>query len=529
MVARLLLIASVCSACSLDGLADGAGAQGGAPTTTSTGGAGGDGGSPVGAGGAGGGPAMSRFVWIESIGNAETQATSPFATDPNGASLRMSEPDASGAVWLALVTVGELDPDGAGPFIGGAPGFHGLFLVELQADGSVTAFQSYLGPPEDIDNGLVVDDIVRSGAGVGVVGTFRTGTIDFGIGTITQPNTTADDGFLLVADEDGQAIAARHFTGLSNDTQTARALASFGGKLFVGGKLKQSFSIVDVSDDTVEATCAFEDTKEVFERAYVALFDETTLACEKLQTLTAVDSGAAQQVFGVAADASGVYLAGSYTRQLIAAPLPAMPATAAAEGFVVALQPDLTPVWTARATSGQGTGDDALRSIFIAGTKLVVGGYLEDGTGPQLPSFGRVQTGTVCTFTEGPTDYDGFVGILTKNSGDCTAATLLDANGVDQVRAVAPDGDGVLATGFTDGFPGLETTAADPSSRSGFLARLDSSLIVTGGAAIGGTSLDYVDGARAVDGGFLVAGSYGVPFDVLESERDFFVGKIELE
>jgi hypothetical protein len=533
MSARFLLIASVCSACSLDGLADGggAGAEGGAASTVTVGGAGAQGGFAEGAGGSGGEPPMSRFVWLSSIGNAASQATSPFPTDPHGSSLRMSTPDESGAVWLGLVTRGVLDPDGPGGFEpAGMADAQSLFLLELQADGSVTAFEGYVGPPAGIENGLSVDGIVRNGAGVAVVGSFRTGSIDLGIGTITQPNTNSDDGYLLVADADGQAIAARHFTGLNNRNQTARAVTAFGGTLFVAGKLKQSFSVVDASDSSIDAACAFEIDDEIFERGYVASFDDTTLACDTLYTLTAVDNAATQQVYGVAADASGVYLAGGFTRQIIATPVPVVPGVSGEEGFVVALKPDLAPgaIWVARSTSSQGSANDSLRSIFIAGNRLIVGGYLAAGTGSQTPTFGKLANGAICTLEE-PVSIDGFVGALKKNNGDCIAAVRLGGDGVDQVRMVTPDGEGVLATGFTEGIEGLETTAAVPLTRNGFLARLDDGLMLTGGAALGGTALDYVDGARAIDGGFLVAGSYGLPFDFLTSQDDVFVGKIELE
>ncbi|MBL8740857.1 MAG: hypothetical protein JNK04_07180, partial [Myxococcales bacterium] len=283
MFARLLLIASVCCACSLQGLADGGGGDGagGAPTTTTTtvGGASGDGGSSVTTGGAGGAPDVSRFVWLESIGNGESQATSPFSTDPHGSSLRMSEPDAAGAVWLAVVTSGELDPDGPGGFEAmGMAGTRGLFLIEVQSDGAISAFHGYPGPPTSIENGLSVDGVARVGIGVAVVGTFRTGSIDFGIGVITQNNANADDGYLLVADASGQAVAARQITGTSGDTQTARAVAALGSTVLAAGKLKRSWAVKDAATGVADPSCAFDDAAEVFERAYVASFDADTLS-----------------------------------------------------------------------------------------------------------------------------------------------------------------------------------------------------------------------------------------------------------
>ncbi|MBL8742480.1 MAG: hypothetical protein JNK04_15330, partial [Myxococcales bacterium] len=261
-------------------------------------------------------------------------------------------------------------------------------------------------------------------------------------------------------------------------------------------------------------------------------FDADTLSCDTLYTLTATDNGATQQVLGVAADASGVYLAGSFTRQIIAAPLMSLPVVSGEDGFVVALKPDLSPgaAWIARATSSLGGASDQLRSIAIDGTRLVVGGHLGTGTGSNTPSFGRATGGEVCTL-EAPVTVtiDGFVGVLQKSNGDCLGATRLGEGGVDHVRAVIPDGQGVIATGFTDGMAGLETTVAAPLSRNGFIARLDASLGLVGGIALGGTSLDYVDGARPVQGGVVVAGSFGAPFDLLTTQDDFYVGKLELE
>jgi len=532
MYARFMVIAAVASACSLGGLADGGGAGGDTASTSSIGGAGGQGGVATGAGGVGGEPPVSRFVWQASFGNQGIQATSPFSTDPHGSTLRLSAPSATGAVWVAFTTSGLLDPDGdGGASPAGVVDMQSLFLLELQPDGAVSAFRGYTGPPASVENGLSVDAITRDGEGVIVVGSFRTGSLDLGVGTVTQSNTGADDAFMLVLDADAEPIAARHITGLSNDTQTARAATTFDDTLYVGGKFRQSFSLVDPATDIVDAGCAFEDIDEVFDRAYVTSFDLATLACVTLYSFTAVDPGAAQQVFDIAVDDSGVYLAGSYTRQIIASPIAVLPSTSAEDGFVIALKPNLVAGarWVARATSSRGSANDALRAIQLGDDRVWVGGYLAAGTGTQTPTFGRLAEGTICSDLAGPMNIDGFVGSLDRASGDCIAARLLGGDGVDQVRTISVSGAGIVVGGFSDGLPGLETSIASPLTRNGFFARLDASLVVTGGVALGGTSLDYVDGVREIDGGYLVAGSFGAPFDFLAGQDDFFVGALLLE
>ncbi|MCP6576677.1 hypothetical protein NL496_28700, partial [Klebsiella pneumoniae] len=70
-------------------------------------------------GGEGGG-FESAFDWIASIGNDETQGTSPYPTDAgSGSTLRVSEPGPDGTVWIAAATKGSIDPDGPGGLAGG--------------------------------------------------------------------------------------------------------------------------------------------------------------------------------------------------------------------------------------------------------------------------------------------------------------------------------------------------------------------------------------------------------------------------
>lgn len=256
------LISASIMGCSLDGLTDGsAGATssaGGAPTGGGDLGGGGGFGGEGGAGGEGGSGPTSAFAWIRSLGNAESQGTSPFASDFHGSSIRVSDPDpVTGAVWVAAVTVGAIDPDGGGEFTpGGQPEHRSLFVFEL-LDGELLQFNSFLGPLA-AEASMSVDAVTRlDSGGVAVIGTFRLGSIELGeeLGAMVQPST--DDGFVLLLDDTGAAVDAWQLTGVSNDFQQARGVAAVGSILYVAGRFKQSFDVRKPGDATPDPLCNY--------------------------------------------------------------------------------------------------------------------------------------------------------------------------------------------------------------------------------------------------------------------------------
>lgn len=539
MLHRFVPLLGICAACSLEGLADGgagAGGRGGAGgasvTTTSASSS-----SQGGAGGEGAGGAQSAFTWIRSVGNDFIQGTSPYGAEAgSGSSLRVSEAGPSGEVWLAFATKGAVDPDGPGGLAAlGNPASYNLFALELGSDGSVLHFAALSGDFDDLDEPLSVGAVVRSTAGITIVGSLKGGTLELGaLGSITQNSLSQDDGFVLHLDQTGLVTHARQLG--SGNAQTARAAVVHEGKLLVAGKTKRTLSVTNPETGEADAPCALSKPMEEFERALVVVLDEADLTCTGIATFAATDVNAAQQAWAIAADASGVYVAGSFTRQLIAAPLAAVPASSSEDGFVVALEPDMTTPtvrWAARATSNRNGAPDGLRAALLSSGRLWIGGYLERGTSAisgQEPTIGIVDAtpDNDCTFAAAPEMRDGVVAVLDPTTGACAGALLLGGPQRDEVRALVPYGAGVAATGLTtEGIAGLDSSLG-AGSRDGFLARIDAEPEVTlvGGLSLGGVSWDYLDAARTTGGALLVAGSYDVPFDVLQGDADFFVGSL---
>ena len=516
--------------CSLDGLAEGGSAGGGGAaaatsTSVSAGGAGDGGGT--------GGSVESAFDWLRSVGNVGSQGTSPYPTDAgNGSSLRMSAPDANGAVWICAVTEGAIDPDGPGGYdAAGNATSRNLFLLELGEDGALLSFHAYAGDLVDVDDSLSVGAIERLDAGaIAVVGTFRGGTLDFGAaGMMTQSSQTQDDAFVVRFDADGVATIARQLGGAN--AQTARAAVYDGNRMLVAGKLKRTMKVTDPVTTLEDDGCAYSVGTEDFERATMLVFDPETLACKHLATLAGVDTSATQQAYGVWTDASGVYVVGGFTKQILAAPLAAVPAAAGEDGFVAAFENNLanpTPRWVARATSNRNSATDSLRAVYADGARVFVGGFLERGTsmvGGMDPALGVIG-GSPCAVAT-PVGRDGIVGVLDVTTGACLGTLLLGGVDEDEVHAITPTPLGIAASGFTtNGIAGLDASLRG-GSRDGFVALLDPALTISGGRVLGGTSWDYLDGAW-VDGAKLrVAGSYDTRFDFLDGQSDFFIGSLD--
>lgn len=541
-LAALLACAGL-AGCSLEGLADGPAAGGGGGggadvtvTTVSTGGAGGgqaSGGAGTGGGGGEGG-AGSAFTWLRSFGNELNQGTSPYVGDAGfGSTLRMSAPLPNGDVWLAAATSGAIDPDGPGGFEpAGNPASRNLFVLRLSADGDLLDFVTYEGTLADVDNSLTVGAIQAYDDGVAIAATFHGGSVDLqGAGVVTQSSPSIDDAFVVWLDPDGVAVAARQLGGAN--AQTARALFRVGDRLLMAGKLKKVLQVTDPLTGLPDSACTFSQNADVFERVLVAAFDLPTFSCLAIGTLGATDDSAVQQAHSLWADASGVYVAGSFNRQIVAPPLATVPATASEDGFAAAFEPDLgapVPRWVVRATSNRTSAVDGLRAIRGDGTRLYVGGYLESGNspvdaeGPSVALVDAIPDNDCLLDGNALKGRDGLVAVLDPATGACLGATLLGSFDGDEVRALSAHPDGVIASGLTTTtIPGLDDALAG-GSRDGFFVTLDPSLTIVGGRMIGGLSWDYMDAAHDGTGGVLLAGSFGAPFDQLTGQGDFFVG-----
>ncbi|NUO53378.1 MAG: hypothetical protein HOV80_31400 [Polyangiaceae bacterium] len=518
-------------ACSLEGLSDGTGggtsssttqtsASTAATSSSSTGGAGGE---------------ASVFTWVTSFGNDLVQGTRPYGSDAgSGSTLRMSDAGPDGDVWIAAATKGAIDPDGVGGSDAlGNPLSTNLFLAHVGADGTLLGFFAFEGNFLDIDDTLQIGGVVRlPGDAIAILGTLKGGNIDFGAaGTVEQTSAT-DDAFVVRIDANGVATHARELGGANS--QLLRAGALQGQKLLVTGRFKR---ILDVRgpDGASDAPCAYNQPMEDYERTLVASFDADNLSCTRLATFAATTASAVQQAHALAVDATGIYIAGTFTRELIAPPLPAMPKSAGEDGYIDAIEPSLqTPEarWTARLTSNRATANDGVRALALWGGSLWVGGFQERGTNAvmsQEPALGVVDMSVpTCTLAlaEG---RDGVVGRLDPSTGECEGAIVLGAAQEDEVRGMAALADGIVATGFTTGgIPALDGSAGG-GSRDGFFARFEGAgVVVAGGRTLGGVSWDYLDAARPVDGALVLGGSYDASFDVLKGHADFFVGKMTI-
>jgi hypothetical protein len=514
-------------ACSLEGLADGSGTTTAAATSSAS--------SSSQAGGGGeGGSTPSPFSWSRSFGNELVQGTSPYGTDAgSGSTLRASEPGPEGDVWIAAATRGMIDPDGAGGFdAAGSPDSANLFLLRVGKSGELLAFRALEGALADLDGALSVGAVVRQDGGTPVVvGTFRGGTIDVGsLGTLSQPNLSQDDAFVVRFDASGEPTQARQFGG-AND-QTLRAAVPTEQAVVVAGKFKRVLDIEDL-DGVADGACAYDQPMEGFERTLVAVLDPDTLACTDFVTFAATEDGAAQQAFAVAADTSGIYVGGSFSRQLIAAPHPTVLSSAGEDGFIAAIEPDLSAVrWIDRLTSNRYSANEGVRALALAGGSLWVAGFQDQGTSAVMggePTLGTPDAQPIddCVLAVA-VRRDGIVGRLDLATGACQGAVVLGGAEEDEVRGAVPFGAGVTVTGFTTvGVAGLAGEFA-AGSRDGFVAHLDTSqgVTLTGGLMLGGVSWDYVDFARHHDGAILVGGSFGSPFGGLEGTTDFYFGAL---
>jgi hypothetical protein len=527
----LVLSLLFAGACSLEGLSDGTGggtsasttqtAASTAATTSSTGGAGGE---------------ASVFSWVTSFGNDLVQGTSPYGSDAgSGSTLRMSDAGPDGDLWIAMATKGSIDPDGVGGAEAvGNPLSTNLFVAHVAADGALLGFFAFDGDFIDIDDTLQVGGVVRlPGDAVAILGTLKGGSLDFGpVGTVTM-TSASDDAFVVRIDATGTPTHVRQLGGANG--QVLRAGALTGQRLIVVGRFKRVLD-VRVPEGASDAACAYNQPMENFERSLVASFDVGDLACVRLATFAATTDGAVQQAHAVAVDASGIYVAGTFTRELIAPTLPAMNYSAAEDGYIVALEPNLQAPearWAARLTSNRASANDGARALSLWGGSLWVGGFQERGTNAVMsmePALG-VTDMSVPTCTLSLADgRDGVVGRLEPSTGECQGAVVLGAAQEDEVRGMAALDDGIVATGFTTvGIPTLDG-AAGGGSRDGFFARFDGAtgVTVSGGLMLGGVSWDYLDAARPVEGALVLGGSYDASFDVLTGHADFYVGKMTI-
>lgn len=533
------MLAAAACACSLDGLADGGASGGGGAATggAATGGApvGGAGGSGLGgsdgAGGSGG--AASAFEWIRSFGNGAIQGTSPVPTDAGaGSTLRISDVGPSGDVWVVAATKGSIDFDGDGPEPArGNPASANVFAAHLDDHGGILHLLSFDGELADIDDAVTVSSVLRfDDDSIAIAGSFKGGILHFDDTlSVTQTSQSSEDAFVVRVAADGTVQAARQIGGAN--AQTARAMTRRSGELFVAGKLKRALAVTNPADGVKDTACSFSANTEDFERVMVLELDAQTLTCSRLLTAAGLETSS-QQAFAITTDSDGVYVGGSYTRQIEVPSLAAMVSTSGEDGFVIAFDTSGVPVprWIARASSNHAGASDGVRALVRDGASLWVAGSLDQGT--TVVDTVDLSVGVVdanpaddCPL---PTtdDRDGFVAMLDPLTGACQGATLIGADFDDEVRWLSPRGGGVLAAGYTTvGIPGFDG-ALGGGSRDGFIASVISPGAVETGLLLGGGSWDYVDGAVLGGTTLIVAGSFDAPFDVLSGESDFFIGAL---
>ncbi len=526
---RLLIsVGLLVGGCSLEGLADGNGGTGGSGTTT----AGTNNTASTNATtGTGGGIQASVFTWVTSFGNELVQGTSPYATDSgSGSTIRISAPGPDGDVWVAAATKGAIDPDGSGGAEpAGTPDSYNLFVLRLDTAGEISVFRAFEGTLADIEDPLAVGAIERlPGGAFAVVGTIRGGSVDVSPAGVLSQGSATDDAYVIRFDDDGTPTHARQVGG--SNVQSLRAATLSGDTLVVGGRFKRVLEVEDPLGG-VDAACAYNVASEEYERMLVATFDPDTLVCTGFAMVGATDTSAVQQVRAVVADASGIYVAGSFTRQIVAAPSFDMPSSSGEDGFIVALAPDLSPVrWMSRLTSNRSAANDGLRGLAIAGGTLWVGGFHDRGTSAVMgmePMLGKVDGITtndcILPLADG---RDGVVGRLSLEDGSCEGALSIGGAQEDEVRVLMPSGEGVFAGGFTTvGVPGLDPSAGG-GSRDGFFALfVGPGVVLVGGRSLGGVSWDYLDALRVHEQALVLGGSYDASFDVLDGHADFWVGR----
>lgn len=153
---------------------------------------------------------------------------------------------ASGHIALAGDAQGPMDFDlaaaGTLPITNGGGG-RDLFLVELDADGTVLSKIGYGGSGDEVANAVAFD----AAGGTVLTGTFKSPTLDFGTGSASLKNPTGKELAFVARTGGGAASWFVGFAGMGE--QRATALAVDAGVVLVAGAFNDSLGMLKATDE----------------------------------------------------------------------------------------------------------------------------------------------------------------------------------------------------------------------------------------------------------------------------------------
>ncbi|MFO0911120.1 MAG: hypothetical protein U0794_22730 [Isosphaeraceae bacterium] len=310
---------------------------------------------------------------------------------------------------------------------------------------------------------------------------------------------------VLLADGDPDWI--RQFSGLNTSGtpsyfDSARAVAISGDAIYVGGRAGGQLDNLPAAQN---------------DEGYIRRFDR---AGNSVWT-RAIDTSDVETVYGVAADASGVYVVGDTGGKL--PDVPSRPNAFGTNAFLRKYNTDGTIAWTRQFGSATTNHQTRALGVAIDATGVYVTGYTEgtlvsgqpsagltdgyirkyDSSGNVLWSrqygtsgsdgFQTIAVGAGGVYVGGFTDSNGYNGFWRRYdaAGNFLAHVAVQTPSDDSVTGIAVDDSGVYVGGMTRGtFIGNQPNAGDttPSSPS---TDLDGS-VVQWRHQFGGTSDDVV-------------------------------------
>ncbi|NUP12000.1 MAG: hypothetical protein HOW73_38630 [Polyangiaceae bacterium] len=518
MASRIPTIASVwllAGACSLEGLATGGGGEGGGGGTgTSTNSTGGIDSSGGGSGGGGGAP-VDPFDWMLAFGNVSVNENT------NSLPIKMTEPDGSGAVWVAFSAKGSVvvhDPDGD-VTLGEDTTASSVFILEV-TEGRMTRSAVLQGSVVDgVTTSVTLGGLARTDQGVAVVGHW-VGTLSLGA---TEAVAEGRAGFVALVDQRGVVGSFRKVDGQGAQTVDGVASVHSNGNLYVAGTLNRSL----VPADQLPGCTTGAASGDVFVMRLLA----STLTCEDVAIFTTPDpQQKLPDISRVAATEQRIVVAGSYEGTLHVGGLGDMTAVAAIDGFAIVLGTGLVPRWFVN-VNGNPSSTDAVRDAVLVGATLSLGGYYGTTTAANELNPARVEVvgaaGEPCLLPSDSKGKDGFAATLTFVDTDllCTRADTFRTLNQDEVHALAAFETGeIVAGGFADGL--LEGLTVPTEGDNGVFVALPGENVH--GLQFGSLG-SYVDALSVKkDGGVIVAGTFQNAFLSLPdgAHQDFFVGAL---
>ncbi|MDR4469758.1 MAG: right-handed parallel beta-helix repeat-containing protein [Nitrospira sp.] len=226
-----------------------------------------------------------------------TSSTSSGSSQGNGAAM-----DASGNTYLTGRFTGSIT---FGSSTLQSAGGQDVFVVKYNTEGNVVWARRAGGTANDTGAGISVSgNGVYVAGSIGDIANFNTPSLG-GSNELTAWGAT--DGFLAKYDTDGNVLWIRRMGGAIEDV--ANCVSAVGSAIYVGGSFKETANFNTPSDGSTNTLTAAHVT--TYSDGFVAKFDDagTFLWAKRMGGILFNSTN----VYGIAADANGVYATGDYS------------------------------------------------------------------------------------------------------------------------------------------------------------------------------------------------------------------------